>query len=275
MENLKDLSRLCIHTITTKPWPIEEAIDKFSGAGVKGISVWRDSYSGRNLTVLGDKIRASGLSIVSTVRGGFFPAATEDSRKRAIVDNMKFIEESANLGSPLLVLVCGASVDQYLPVSRDQIKAGIEAILPTAEKSKVKLAIEPLHPMYADTRSAINTMKQANDMVEYFDSPFLGVAVDVYHVWWDPELQSEIQRCGYNNNLFAFHICDWLTPTEDILNDRGLMGEGCIPIRQIRNWVEEAGFSGFNEVEIFSNRLWAGDQDEFLKYIISAYLEYS
>ncbi len=148
-------------------------------------------------------------------------------------------------------------------------------ILNALDSDEDKLAIEPLQPMYADTRSAINTMKQANEVVEYFNSPFLGVAVDVYHVWWDPDLEHEIHRCGINNHLFAFHICDWLTPTVDMLNDRGLMGDGCIPIRQIREWMEISGFSGFNEVEIFSNKHWAEDQDEFLDRIIRAYLEHS
>ena len=147
--------------------------------------------------------------------------------------------------------------------------------MPYAGEAGVKLAIEPLQPMYADTRSAINTMKQANEIAEYFNSPFLGVAVDVYHVWWDPDLEYEIQRCGKNNNLFAFHICDWLTPTVDMLNDRGLMGNGCIPIRKIRQWMESSGFSGFNEVEIFSNKHWAENQDDFLERIIRAYLEHS
>ena len=126
-------------------------------------------------------------------------------------------------------------------------------LLPEAKAAGVKLAIEPLHPMYADTRSAINTLAQANDMAEALNSPWVGVAVDVYHLWWDPALENEIERCGRNNNLLAFHICDWKSPTIDMLNDRGLMGEGCIPIRKIRSWVEEAGFNGFIEVEIFSN----------------------
>jgi sugar phosphate isomerase/epimerase len=128
--------------------------------------------------------------------------------------------------------------------------------------------------MYADSRSAINTMRQANEMAEAFDSPYVGVAVDVYHLWWDPDLKAEIQRCGQANNLLAFHVCDWKTPTEDLLNDRGLMGEGCIPIPTIRNWVEETGFDGFNEVEVFSHRYWAMDQAEFLQEIKAAYLKY-
>jgi sugar phosphate isomerase/epimerase len=129
--------------------------------------------------------------------------------------------------------------------------------------------------MYADTRSAINTLAQANDMAEHFSSPFVGVAVDVYHLWWDPDLQAQIARCGAEDNLYAYHISDWLSPTQDMLNDRGLMGKGCIPLQQIRTWVEEAGFSGFHEVEIFSHRYWAGDQERFLKEIVTAYMQHS
>jgi len=275
MAKLKNLDKLCIHTITTKPWKIEEAIDKYSQAGVKGISVWRDTLDNRNISTIGDQIRRAGLTIVSTVRGGFFPAPSEQERNQAIANNLLLIEESAKLGSPLLVLVCGASEKQSLSISRDQIKKGIEAILPSAIDAGVKLAIEPLQPMYADTRSAINTMKKANDISAYFDSPYLGVAVDVYHVWWDPDLKTEIERCGKKNRLFAFHICDWLTPTIDMLNDRGLMGDGCIPIAEIREWMMLSGFSGFNEVEIFSNKHWAEDQDNFLENIIQAYLKHS
>ena len=126
----------------------------------------------------------------------------------------------------------------------------------------------------ADTRSAVNTLKQANDMADELTSPFVGVAVDVYHLWWDPHLEDEIRRCGQMEKIFAFHISDWITPTTDLLNDRGLMGEGCIPIRQIKTWVEEAGFKGTHEVEIFSNRFWKMDQDDFLDLIIKSYQDH-
>jgi sugar phosphate isomerase/epimerase len=129
--------------------------------------------------------------------------------------------------------------------------------------------------MYADDRSAVNTMAQAADICARLKSPWVGIALDVYHVWWDPDLEREIARAGRENTLFAFHICDWKTPTTDLLNDRGLMGEGCIPIRTIRGWVEQAGFTGFNEVEIFSNRYWSQDQDAYLHAIQQAYLQHS
>ena len=173
------------------------------------------------------------------------------------------------------MLVCGASPGQSLEESRRQIAEGIAAVIPYARAANIRLAIEPLHPMYADTRSAINTLEQANDMAEQLNSETVGVAIDVYHLWWDPALKSEIERCGKNNHIFAFHICDWKSPTTDLLLDRGLMGEGRINIRQIRNWVEDAGFSGFHEVEIFSKKYWEEDQAVFLNKITQAYLDHS
>jgi sugar phosphate isomerase/epimerase len=125
--------------------------------------------------------------------------------------------------------------------------------------------------MYADTRSAVNTLSQANDLAEKIADDHVGVAVDVYHLWWDPDLQNQIKRCGEHGNLLAFHICDWKSPTEDMLNDRGLMGEGCIPIREISSWIESAGFTGMIEVEIFSNYYWSMDQHVFLNKIIDSY----
>jgi sugar phosphate isomerase/epimerase len=268
---LTDLSRLCIHTITTKPWSIEDAARNYASEGVKGITVWRDTLAGRDIHKTGDILRQQGLSVVSLCRGGFFPSREQSKRLAAIDDNRRAIDEAFMLGAGWIVLVCGADPSQPLEDSRKQIFDGISTVLPDAEAAGVKLAIEPLHPMYADTRSAINTLDQATDMAERLNSPWVGVAVDVYHLWWDPRLEKEIERCGRNNNLLAFHICDWKSPTVDILNDRGLMGEGCIPLREIRSWVEATGFSGFIEVEIFSNEYWKQDQSLFLKKIINAY----
>jgi sugar phosphate isomerase/epimerase len=272
---ITDTSRLCIHTITTKPWAIEEAAERFAEMGVGGITVWRDALEGRNISQTGQMLKNHRLEVVSLCRGGFFPSVSAEKRKTAINDNKKAIEEAAALGAPMVVLVCGADPGQPLTTSRKQILEGIEAVLPHAEAHNIRLAIEPLHPMYADTRSAINSLAQANEMAEAIDSPLVGVAVDVYHLWWDDALHSEIIRCGKNDHVFAFHICDWKVPTEDFLLDRGLMGEGCINIPEIRGWVEEAGFEGFHEVEIFSNRYWKMDQKNFLNKIIEAYRQYS
>jgi sugar phosphate isomerase/epimerase len=272
-KQLTDLSQLCIHTITTKPWSIEEAAKSYSVEGIKGITVWRDALANRNIKQTGQLLHDHGLNIISLCRGGFFPNKEKEKRKLAIEDNLKAIGEAADLGTQLIVLVCGADPAQSLEDSRKQIQEGIQTILPQAKAAGVKLAIEPLHPMYADTRSAINTLAQANDIAEQINSPYVGVAVDVYHLWWDPSLEREINRCG--KNVFAFHICDWNSPTVDILLDRGLMGDGCIPVNKIRSWVEATGFNGFYEVEIFSNKYWQEDQSQFLTKIIKAYKENS
>jgi len=272
---IKGTDRLCIHTITTKPLAFEEACALYAARGVMGISIWRDAVEGLSPNKVKQLLKENHLSPVSYVRGGFFPALLPDQREAAIADNRKMLEEAAGLEIPILVLVCGAEPRQALQVSRDQIWVGIETLLPRARELGVKLAIEPLHPMYADTRSAITSLGQANQLAEYFNDDFLGIAVDVYHLWFDEDLENQIKRCGRNDKLFAYHICDWNVPTSDMLNDRGLMGEGCIPLKQIREWVEEAGFSGFHEVEIFSSGFWKGNQDVFLDKIVDAYLRNS
>lgn len=272
---LTDFSRLCLHTITTRPWSIEEATGRYAAAGVSGITVWRQWLEGRDAAKVGRDLRAAGLEVVSLCRGGFFPAADAAGRRAAVDDNLRAIDEAAALGAPLVVLVCGAVPGQPLAESRNQIADGIAAVLDRAAGAEVRLAVEPLHPMYADSRSAINTIRQANELCDRIDSPLLGVTVDVYHLWWDPELEAQIERCGRAGRIFSFHVCDWRTPTEDLLNDRGLMGEGCIDVRQIRGWVEAAGFNGPVEVEIFSDRYWAADQNEFLQKIKHAYLNHT
>lgn len=274
MGEITDYSRLCVHTMTTKPWPIEVAMDKYAAAGIGGITVWRQWLEGRDIAKTGDELRAHNLEVVSLCRGGFFPSKTEEEFAAAVEDNRKAVREAAELGTDLVVLVCGAVPGKPLEESRRQIADGIEKVLPLAEELGVRLGIEPLHPMYADDRSAINTLASANDVCDWIDHRLVGIALDVYHVWWDPDLEGAIRRTAANDRLFSFHVCDWMTPTTDLLNDRGLMGEGCIDVPGIRNLVESNGFSGFNEVEIFSNRWWDRDQDEFLEAIKHAYLSH-
>ena len=269
---LKDFSKLCVHTLTTKPWGIEECVKNYSAAGIHGITIWRNVLEKKNLPEVRKLLVDHNMKVVSLCRGGFFPSVDSAKRESAIDDNKLAIEQAASVGAPLIVMVCGADGRQSLEKSREQIAEGIIKIMPLAKSAGIKLAIEPLHPMYAGDRSAVNTMKQANDMAAIINSEWVGVAVDVYHLWWDDTLPSEIKRCSEQNHLFAFHVCDWNIPTIDFLNDRGLMGDGCINISEIRGWVEEAGFAGFNEVEIFSDKYWATDQKEYLKKIKDAYL---
>lgn len=271
---LQDFSRLAIHTVTTRPWGLEEAVACYAEAGLGGITVWRDTVGEPGHAATGHMIRDSGLEIVSYVRGGFFADPAAATRQEAIDDNKRMIDEAAELGAPLIVLVPGAVPGQPMEVSRAQIRDGLAAVLPHAEAAGVRLGIEPLHPVYADSRSAVNTLAQANDLAEALASPAVGVVVDVYHLWWDEALEAEVARCGRAGHLFAFHVCDWKTPTEHLLLDRGLMGEGCIPLRQIRGWVEDAGFDGFVEVEIFSETYWKMDQRVYLRRIQDAYLSH-
>ena len=275
MSELLDTSRLCVHSITTKPWSLSESISKFEKAGVGGISVWQDAAEAISINESSKLLAASGLDVVSYVRGGFFADTSDEKRQQAIDHNKKLIDEASSLGAPLLVLVCGAHPGQSMESSRDQITKGIESLIPYATANNVKLGIEPLHPMYADTRSAIVNLSQANDIAETIDDEIVGVVIDVYHLWWDDQLKHQIDRCGKHQNIFAFHTCDWNVPTSHMLTDRELMGQGCIDTKQIRKWVEDAGFNGYIEVEVFSDKYWAEDQDEYLQKIIKAYKTYA
>ncbi len=272
---ITDFSKLCVHTLTTKPWNLSECVEYYSSAGIQGITIWRNVLENQNLKDAKRILDDHNMDVVSVARGGFFPSIHKGKRAESIDDNLLAIEQAAAVGAPVIVLVCGADGGQSLEKSREQIKEGIIKILPVAKAAGVKLAIEPLHPMYAGDRSAINTLAQANDISEELNSEFVGVAVDVYHLWWDNNLKQEIKRCGANNNLFAFHVCDWNVPTSDFLNDRGLMGDGCINVQEIRGWVEETGFNGYNEVEIFSDKYWATNQFDYLEKIKDAYLNYT
>lgn len=270
----ESLKNLAVHTITNKPWSTRQCIDKYAAAGVRGVTFWLKDFEEDTPAQIGDYARAAGLDVVSVARGGFFCAKNTLRRQALLNDNYKAIAQTAEAGAPSLVLVCGAWPGQTLEESRSQILTGIEYILPRAQDAGIRLAIEPLHPVYADDRSAINTIASANAICDQLGSPeHLGIAIDVYHTWWDPELWNQIRITGEKNRLFSFHICDWRTPTTDLLNDRGIMGEGCIDIARIRGQVRAAGFQGHDEVEIFSNAHWASDQNEYLQKIVTAYSE--
>ncbi|NRA37836.1 MAG: sugar phosphate isomerase/epimerase [Planctomycetes bacterium] len=272
--NIESLDKLCIHTFTNKPWSIDECIENYARAGIGGITVWRETIAGHDLKKIQTHITDAGLTAVSIARGGFFTGTT-DARTASIIENKKAIDECAALQIPVLVLVCGANIGQTVNENLEQIEESINQLVPYAREHNLKLAIEPLHPMYAPTRSAINSMKCANDMCDRIASPWVGVAIDVFHLWWDHDLEAEITRCGETQRIFAFHICDYKEDMNDMLMDRGLMGEGAIQIPLIRSWVEKAGFTGLNEVEIFSHTYWSQNQHDYLNKIITAYQQYS
>jgi len=270
-----DLRRLAVHTITNKPWPLRRCVEAYSAMGIGGISVWREAVAAAGLEESARMLADSPLRVPALVRGGFFVAGSGPERQRAIDENRACIDEAARLGAEMVVLVVGAQPGTALAEARKQVADGIGAILPHAVSHGVKLAIEPLHPMYAADRSCINRMAEARAVCERLRHRLVGIAVDVYHVWWDPDLEREIELAGRQHTLFGFHVCDWRVPTRDMLHDRGLMGEGCIDIPRIRGWVEAAGFRGLHEVEVFSTEHWARDQDAYLRDIAQAYREHT
>ena len=267
-----ELSRLAVHSITTKPWSIEEACEQYAAHGVRGISVWMEAIEGRNVEDVKRMVDDAGLKVPALVRGGFFCAPTALERLQKIEDNRRLIDTAAAIGAEMLVLVVGAVPGEPLETQREWVREGIEKLVPFAEQHNVRLAIEPLHPMYAGDRSCVTTLSQARQLCEKIDHPSVGIAVDVYHVWWDDRLEDEIRLLGARGELFAFHLCDWRCPTRDMLNDRALMGDGCIDITTIRRWMCQAGFTGWEEVEIFSHEHWSGDQSAFLKQLVNRYL---
>jgi sugar phosphate isomerase/epimerase len=259
--------QLAIHTFTTKPWSIDECIENYARHGFGGISIWRETVEGEDLVRVSRKLKDSGLKPVSYVRGGFFTGTTSDARRQSIENNIGIIRDSEILGLPMIVLVCGATPGQSPRENLSQIQEGIAAILPAAESAGIKLAIEPLHPMYAGDRCAVSTLADANDLCDALSHPLLGVAADVYHIWWDSNLEKEIDRCASTERLFAFHVCDFKADLEHPLLDRELPGQGLGTCARVNDVVKAAGFSGLTEVEIFSRKYWAENQHQFLDKI--------
>lgn len=254
---------------TRQQWGFAEAVDGCLRAGITAISPWRDQIAAIGLTEAARIVRENGLQVTGVCRGGMFPADSAEGRQKAIEDNLHAIDEAAALNADCLVLVVGGlpGGSKDIVGARQMVTDGIAAMLPHAKASGVKIAIEPLHPMYAADRACVNTIDQALDICEILGET-VGVAIDVYHVWWDPNLARAIERAGRMKRIFAHHICDWLVPTKDMLLDRGMMGDGVIDLSGIRRMIEDAGFFGPQEVEIFSqDNWWKRPGDEVLAII--------
>ena len=262
-----DTALLSLNTATVQAqWTLEQCIDGCARHGVGGIAPWRDKLAECGVERAAAMIRDAGLRVSGLCRGGMFPAATPAGRQAALDDNRKAIDDAATIGAECLILVVGGLPEGSKDIAgaRMQVRDGIDALLDHSRAAGVPVAIEPLHPMYAADRACVNTLKQANDLCDALGGG-VGVAVDVYHVWWDPDLEAEIARAGAAGRILGFHVCDWLVPTTDLLLDRGMMGDGAIDIPKIRGWVEAAGYSGTSEVEIFSkDNWWRRDADDVL-----------
>jgi sugar phosphate isomerase/epimerase len=271
---------LSLNTATVrKQGDLLQIIDACARHGIRAIDPWRDQVAAVGLDAAVRAVRDAGLELSGYCRGGMF---TSDAAHRieARDDNHRAVDEAKALGASCVVLVVGglpqysrpgSAASKDIAAARAQVEDAIAEMLDYARTAQMPLAIEPLHPAYAADRACVNTTKQALDICDRLDpqrSGALGVALDVYHIWWDPELLPQIVRAG-KNRLLAFHVCDWLVPTKDILNDRGMMGDGVIDIKSIRAAVEAQGFGGYSEIEIFSNGWWDKPMDDVLRTCIA------
>jgi sugar phosphate isomerase/epimerase len=270
---------LSLNTATVrKQGDLLEIIDACARCGIRAIDPWRDQVAAVGLDRAARAVRDAGLDLTGYCRGGMF---VSDTARRTEVrdDNRRAVDEAKALGCSCIVLVAGGLPQYSRPgsaPSRDiaaawsQVADGLAEMLEYARTANVPLAIEPLHPAYAADRACVNTTKQALDLCDALDparTGMLGVALDVYHIWWDPELMGQIARAG-KDRILAFHVCDWLVPNKDMLNDRGMMGDGVIDIKRVRAAVEAQGFAGYSEIEIFSNDWWGRPMDEVLRTCI-------
>jgi sugar phosphate isomerase/epimerase len=254
--------------MTVKPWSLEQLVEGCARAGISAISPWRDIVQACGIERAAKLIGAHGMTVTGLCRGGMFPAADDAGRRAALDDNRRAIDEAAAIGAQCLILVVGGlpKGSRDIAGARRQVRDALAALLPHARQGRVPLAIEPLHPMFAADRACVNTLAQANDLCDELGQG-VGVAIDTYHVWWDPDLTRQVARAG--RNILAYHVNDWLVPTTDLLLDRGMMGDGVIDLRAIRAMVENAGYRGHCEVEILSaENWWKRDPDEVLRVCI-------
>jgi sugar phosphate isomerase/epimerase len=252
-----------------RQWPMREAVEAAARHGFVGVAPWRDMVEETGAAEAARIFQGSGLRVTGYCRGGLFAAAGPDGFAAAIDDNKRMIDEAAAIGAECIVAIGGGlpGGSRDRPAARKMFLAGLAAILPHAQACAVPLALEPMHPMYAADRGCVTTLREMLDIADALGNQGLnteriGIAIDTYHVWWDPELAAQIARAG--NRIIAHHICDWLVPTRHLLTDRGMMGDGVIDFRAIRGMLEAAGYHGVQEVEIFSEDWWSRPGDEVL-----------
>ena len=238
--------------------PIGPVVEAVAKAGIGMISPWRREIEGHDVKAIARHMRDAGLALSGYCRSTYIPAATKQEFRASIDANKRALDDAVVLGAPALVMVVGSlpAGSKSLNAARQQVKEACSELAEYGRGLDVKLALEPLHPVYAADRSCLTLLSEALDWCDEIASPWVGVAIDCYHVWWDPNLKRDIARAGRDKRILAFHVCDWLVPTTDILNDRGMMGEGVIDIPAIRATVEASGYDGAVEVEIFSSTNW-------------------
>ena len=269
---MQTISRLSINQYTLKNCTISQLLEGCAAEKIPFVALWRDKIAEAGLNETLKLLDGSGIKVSSLCRGGFFPAETIDLQTRNLEENYRAVDEAVAIGAEVLVLVCGGIVNHDLDRSRKMVAEGIARLLPHATQAGIKLGIEPLHPMFAADRSVIVSLSQANEIIESLKSPDLGVVIDVYHVWWDPAVYSEIARGS--GHIVGFHVNDWIVPVPDMLYGRGMMGDGVIEIQRLREAVNSAGYTGPIEVEIFNQHLWRKSGKELLRLVKDRFLSY-
>jgi sugar phosphate isomerase/epimerase len=270
------LERLSLNQKTTNSWTLPEAIAGCVRAGLRSIGVWREPLAEVGVARARAMLDDAGLRVSSLCRGGFLTAADEGGFEAAITENIRAIEEAQALAADCLVMVVGGLPpgSKDLPAARARVTKGISRLAPLAADHGVRLALEPMHPIFTADRGVLATLGEALDLAGQFPADQVGVVVDSFHVWWDPQLDEQVARAGREGRIASFQVCDWITPLPaDTLLSRGMMGDGHIDFRRHFDLVEAAGYRGDVEVEIFNADIWAADPDTVLATMKQRYLD--
>ncbi|MFI8912753.1 sugar phosphate isomerase/epimerase family protein [Streptomyces sp. NPDC053513] len=267
--------RLSLNQITTKGWSLPEAVQGCVDAGIPAIGLWRDKVAEVGVTEAAKRVRDAGLAVSTLCRGGFLTAPGPDGRRTALAENFRALEEAAELGTDTLVMVVGGLPDgsRDLIAARERVAETLAELAPHAGDFGVRLAIEPLHPMFCADRAVVSTLGQALDLAELFPAEQVGVVVDSYHVWWDPDLAAQIARAGAGDRIASYQVCDWTLPLPaDALLGRGHVGDGHIDFRTLTDQINAAGYTGWIEVEIFNETTWTTPGEQTLRTMIERHL---
>ena len=274
----QDLSRFSVNQMTVKQLSLPELVEECGRLGVVNVGLWREPVQAYGLEATAKLVRDAGLTVTTLCRGGFLTAIDPAERAEALDDNRRAVDEAAALGTDTLVLVSGGlpAGSKDLHGARERIADALAVLGPYAEDHGVKLAIEPLHPMFASDRCVVSTLAQALDLAERFPARQVGVTVDTYHIWWDDNAPAQIARAGAGGRIHTFQLADWITPLpEGVLNGRGQIGDGSIDMREWKGYVEAAGYTGPIEVELFNDVLWARDGREVLAETAARFVEHA
>jgi len=267
------LSRLSLNQKTTDRWSVGEAVAGCVRAGLPAIGLWREPVQAIGVPAAARLVADAGLRVSSLCRGGFLTTDDPAQRRRAIDDNLRAIDEAAALSAACLVMVVGGLPpgSRDLAGARERVADGIAELVPYAAERRVRLALEPMHPIYCADRGVLSTLGQALDLAGRFRARHVGVVVDTFHIWWDPDVLAQIERAA--ERIAGFQVCDWITPLPpDALLSRGMMGDGHIDFRLLRRAVDATGYDGDIEVEIFNAEVWAADPEAVVATVARRYV---